>query len=160
MLNHRLHHGQWLWNDEWLVLLCPLYTIHTHRSRERTKENAHRRTRAREPSRAEPKPNEAKQRSITHGKEIRAKELKHGTAEHSSTTPARSRKKCERLCKCECEGRKKEKNRIIIMIIAIAIHVVRLLQVYLRAEALSMNYKHTQSGARASVSYIPSYVER
>lgn len=29
MLSHRLHHGQWLWNDEWLVLLCPLYILHT-----------------------------------------------------------------------------------------------------------------------------------
>lgn len=34
------------------------------------------------------------------------------------------------------------------MIIAIAIHIVHLLQVYLRAEARSMNYKHTQSSAR------------
>lgn len=36
------------------------------------------------------------------------------------------------------------------MIIAIAIHIVHLLHVYLRlrAEARSMNYKHTQSSAR------------
>lgn len=82
MLNHRLHHGQWLWNDEWLVLLCPLYTIHTHRSSERTKENDRDGALERESSRTEPEPNATTAQHTENKPEQKSwSTARHGTAQ-------------------------------------------------------------------------------